>query len=345
MNHLGTKIMEALQGLDKVYAPIKAELGALEHKITAGRQSVEDLQRYGELDFACRPFLEVVEGLIFVQELMKEAGDKVFNRELVLEAERYLAKTSDILLQHSFSQPYDSHNAVLTLEIGQGKGGLERVLLDLIGAYDKFTARKGLSLDEVEVGDSYDRTIRVIGRNSYGLFRTEHGVHRFIYYVADGKKQTGFITVTVVPEIENPEIVLNEKDLRYEFLKATGPGGQHNHKNATAARITHRPSGLSAIARSRSRAQSIASAKAVLTSRVQQLSTSSRDGLLESFPPRIDPSYGSCRTRTYDFTGNFIRDDRSEVLSTDIDAFFKGIIDPFIYAAHGIPFSVGLNSL
>jgi len=85
MNHLGTKIMEALQGLDKVYAPIKAELGALEHKITAGRQSVEDLQRYGELDFACRPFLEVVEGLIFVQELMKEAGDKVKAAELGLE--------------------------------------------------------------------------------------------------------------------------------------------------------------------------------------------------------------------------------------------------------------------
>ena len=145
----------------------------------------------------------------------------------------------------------DDSSAIV--EIRAGTGGDEAALFagDLLGMYQRYCALQGwrteiMSLSESDLGGFKDATLEVEGRGVYAKLKFESGVHRVQRVPAtetQGRIHTSAATVAVLPEAEDVDIVINEKDLRIDTYRAQGAGGQHVNKTDSAVRITHIPTG------------------------------------------------------------------------------------------------------
>ncbi len=143
----------------------------------------------------------------------------------------------------------DASSAIV--EIRAGTGGDEAALFagDLLGMYQRYCALQGwktevLSLSESDLGGFKEATLEVEGRGVYAKLKFESGVHRVQRVPAtetQGRIHTSAATVAVLPEAEEVDIVINEKDLRIDTYRAQGAGGQHVNKTDSAVRITHIP--------------------------------------------------------------------------------------------------------
>jgi peptide chain release factor 1 len=143
----------------------------------------------------------------------------------------------------------DASSAIL--EIRAGTGGDEAALFagDLLGMYQRYCSLQGwkteiMSLSESDLGGFKDATLEVEGRGVYAKLKFESGVHRVQRVPAtetQGRIHTSAATVAVLPEAEDVDIVINEKDLRIDTYRAQGAGGQHVNKTDSAVRITHIP--------------------------------------------------------------------------------------------------------
>ena len=143
----------------------------------------------------------------------------------------------------------DDSSAIV--EIRAGTGGDEAALFagDLLGMYQRYCALQGwrteiMSLSESDLGGFKDATLEVEGRGVYAKLKFESGVHRVQRVPAtetQGRIHTSAATVAVLPEAQDVDIVINEKDLRIDTYRAQGAGGQHVNKTDSAVRITHIP--------------------------------------------------------------------------------------------------------
>ena len=145
----------------------------------------------------------------------------------------------------------DDHDAIL--EIRAGTGGDEAALFagDLFRMYERYAAKQGwkteiLSISEGTKGGFKEIVAEVHGRGVFAKFKFESGVHR-VQRVPDteaqGRIHTSAATVAVLPEVEDVDIHIDEKDLKIDTMRAQGAGGQHVNKTESAIRITHIPSG------------------------------------------------------------------------------------------------------
>ena len=143
----------------------------------------------------------------------------------------------------------DDSSAIV--EIRAGTGGDEAALFagDLLGMYQRYCQLQGwkteiMSLSESDLGGFKDATLEVEGRGVYAKLKFESGVHRVQRVPAtetQGRIHTSAATVAVLPEAQDVDIVINEKDLRIDTYRAQGAGGQHVNKTDSAVRITHIP--------------------------------------------------------------------------------------------------------
>src|SRR5579872_6374945 len=146
----------------------------------------------------------------------------------------------------------DSSSAIV--EIRAGTGGDEAALFaaDLLGMYQRYCSLQGwktaiLSLSESDLGGIKDATLEVNGRGAYAKLKFESGVHRVQRVPVtenQGRIHTSAATVAVLPEAEDVDIDIQEKDLRIDTYRAQGAGGQHVNKTDSAVRITHIPTGV-----------------------------------------------------------------------------------------------------
>ena len=146
----------------------------------------------------------------------------------------------------------DDHNAIL--EIRAGTGGDEAALFagDLFRMYERYAGKQGwkteiMSMSEGTKGGVKEVVASVQGRGVFAKMKFESGVHR-VQRVPDteasGRVHTSAATVAVLPEVEDVDIVINDKDLKIDTMRAQGAGGQHVNKTESAIRITHLPSGI-----------------------------------------------------------------------------------------------------
>jgi peptide chain release factor 1 len=146
----------------------------------------------------------------------------------------------------------DDHNAIL--EIRAGTGGDEAALFagDLFRMYERYAAKQGwkteiISISEGSKGGFKEIVAEVSGRGVFAKLKFESGVHR-VQRVPDteasGRIHTSAATVAVLPEVEDVDIDIDEKDLKVDTMRAQGAGGQHVNKTESAIRITHLPSGI-----------------------------------------------------------------------------------------------------
>ena len=238
--------------------------------------------------------------------------------------------------------PRDQKNVIM--EIRAGTGGEEAALFasDLYRMYSRYAENQGwrtdiLNANRTGIGGFKEVIFEVQGRGAYSRLKYESGVHRVQRVPkteASGRIHTSTATVAVLPEIEEVEIHVDPDDLRIDVYGASGPGGQHMQKNATAVRITHTPTGIVVACESeRSQFQNRQRAMAVLRARLYDLEEQKRqEELAQTRRSQVGTGERAEKIRTYNFPQNRITDHRIGLTSYALDRYIDGELDEFVEA-------------
>ncbi len=239
---------------------------------------------------------------------------------------------------------YDKLGAVVTIFAGVGGDDAEDFVAMLYKMYSKYCDGKGwqqniLNESENNNGGYRSITVEIPNKNSYGVLKNESGVHRLVRispFNAQGKRQTSFAMVEVVPLIGDTEsFVLDEKDLKIEFAKSGGAGGQNVNKRETAVRIVHIPTNISAGCQSErsqeaNREKAMNLLKAKLLKKQEEDAKKQADGLAISKTVEIE--WGN-QIRNYVLHPyKLVKDLRTDLETSNVDAVLAGDIEGFIQA-------------
>src|ERR1700759_5708141 len=228
----------------------------------------------------------------------------------------------------------DSSSAIV--EIRAGTGGDEAALFaaDLLGMYQRYASLQGwraeiMDMTDSDLGGIKDATLAVTGRGAYARLKFESGVHRVQRVPvteAQGRIHTSAATVAVLPEAEDVDIVINDKDLRIDVYRAQGAGGQHVNKTESAVRITHLPTGI-AIAQQTEKSQhkNKAHAMKLLKAKLYEIERERVDSARASERKSLVGSGDrSERIRTYNFPQGRVTDHRINLTLYKLDKIISG---------------------
>ncbi|TSD02983.1 MAG: Peptide chain release factor 2 [Parcubacteria group bacterium Athens0714_16] len=239
---------------------------------------------------------------------------------------------------------YDKGDSVLTIFSGAGGDDSEDFSKMLFAMYTKFIENSGwnyriINANENDHGGFRNITIEINGKNSYGTLKNESGVHRLVRispFNANGKRQTSFSMVEVVPKIPKiSDVDINEDELSIDFTKSSGPGGQNVNKRETAVRIVHIPTKLSVhVDSERSQEQNKQKALEILGGKLYHLQEEERkkkeQGL--SVSKTTENEWGS-QIRSYVLHPyKMVKDHRTNVEIRDVDKVLNGDLKEFIEA-------------
>jgi peptide chain release factor 1 len=228
----------------------------------------------------------------------------------------------------------DERNVIL--EIRAGTGGDEASLFagDLFRMYERYAARQGWKVDLISAnegtkGGFKEIVAEISGRGPFAKLKFESGVHR-VQRVPDteasGRIHTSAATVAVLPEVEDVDIEINDKDLRIDTMRASGAGGQHVNKTDSAIRITHIPSGIVvAVQQERSQHKNRAQAMAMLRAKLYDAEKTKRDS--ERAAERrgqVGSGDRSERIRTYNFPQGRVTDHRINLTLYNLPKVIEG---------------------
>jgi len=235
--------------------------------------------------------------------------------------------------------PRDSRNVIV--EIRAGAGGDEAGLFaaDLYRMYTRYAERHSwktelMSSHATGIGGFKEVVFGVQGRGAFSRLKYESGVHRVQRVPvteSSGRIHTSTATVAVLPEADDVEVHIDPKDIEIEAYGSSGPGGQHMQKNATAVRITHKPTGMVVACESeRSQTQNKARALAILRARLYEQELARQEAeVARARRAQVGSGERSEKIRTYNFPQNRVTDHRvgltlhqlPDVLDGDLDAF------------------------
>ena len=230
----------------------------------------------------------------------------------------------------------DSKNAII--EIRAGTGGLEASLFasDLFKMYEKVCHKKKwnleiISISKSEAGGLKEVIANVKGKNIYSLLKYESGVHR-VQRVPDtetqGRVHTSAATVAVLPEAEEVDVKIEEKDLRIDVFRSSGPGGQSVNTTDSAVRITHIPSGIVVSQQDeKSQIRNKEKGLKILRSRIYEFERRKLDDVRsKDRRSKIGTGDRSERIRTYNFPQGRVTDHRINLTLHKLEEFMQGEI-------------------
>ena len=236
--------------------------------------------------------------------------------------------------------PNDERNVIL--EIRAGTGGEEASLFaaDLFRMYTRFAERRGwridiLSSNATGLGGFKEIVSSVAGRGAYSLLKFEAGVHRVQRVPsteASGRIHTSAVTVAVLPEADEVDVELEDKELRIDVFRSSGPGGQSVNTTDSAVRVTHLPTGLVVSCQDeKSQHKNKAKALKILRSRLlERAQEEQRSAIAQSRRSMVGSGDRSERIRTYNFPQNRVTDHRINLTVHALDRVLDGDIDPVV---------------
>tara|TARA_Y100000590_G_scaffold412310_1_gene507163 strand:+ start:4595 stop:5668 length:1074 start_codon:yes stop_codon:yes gene_type:complete len=258
---------------------------------------------------------------------------KIELNELIIKNEDNEKKIKLFLLPKDEA---DSKNAII--EVRAGTGGLEASLFasDLFKMYEKISHKKKWSLEIISISKSDAGGLKEViasikGKNIYSSLKYESGVHR-VQRVPDtetqGRVHTSAATVAVLPEAEEVDVNIEDKDLRIDVFRSSGPGGQSVNTTDSAVRITHIPSGIVVSQQDeKSQIRNKEKGLKILRSRIYELERQKRDeARSKDRKSKIGTGDRSERIRTYNFPQGRVTDHRINLTLHKLEEFMEGEI-------------------
>jgi peptide chain release factor 1 len=340
-------MLERLEGLEREYEGVMIQLS--DPDVGGDPKRLRDMsRRHKDLEpviVAYREYRAAHEDLDTAREMLTDAGpeDREMVRAEIEQAEKRISELDERLKVLLLPKdPNDGKNVIV--EVRGAEGGEEANLFarDLYEMYTRYAERKGfrletMSTDPSEMGGLNQVTFMVKGDGAWAHFKAEGGPHRVQRVPvteSQGRVHTSSATVTVLPEAEEVDVHIEDKDLKVDVYRSTGPGGQSVNTTDSAVRITHLPTGtVVAMQDEKSQIQNRAKAMQVLRARLLKAEQDRQSA--ESSTARRSQVGGGGRSekiRTYNYKENRVTDHRIGLTLYKLDKVMLGELDEIVDA-------------
>ncbi|MGL5722574.1 MAG: peptide chain release factor 2 [Brevinema sp.] len=308
----------------KIAALVGSELSAIEKEAKCWlnlKNEIDDLAEYTKMS--------------------EDENDEGALQSLELNYNALQKELEELEVRMLLSGEMDTSNAFLNIHPGAGGTESQDWAEMLLRMYQRWAALKGFGVDVISLEDGEeagikDATLLIKGRYAFGYLTAENGIHRLVRlspFNAQNKRQTSFCGVSISPEVDDKiEIIIDEKDLKIDTFRASGAGGQHVNKTSSAVRITHLPTNTVVSCQTeRSQFQNKDYAMKMLRSKLYKLEKQKQaQETAERALDRKSVEWGN-QIRSYVFQPyTMVKDHRTQVEKTNIQAVMDGEIDDFI---------------
>jgi peptide chain release factor 2 len=290
-----------------------------------------------------RKFFREIEDVRLLAEMALEEGDGPVIEDVERDLSRLEAAVKGLEFESLLADPDDKRNAIVSINAGAGGTEAQDWVEMLLRMYLRWCESRNFSakiIDYLEGDEAGVKSVMftVTGAYAYGYLKSEHGIHRMVRispFDATGRRHTSFAAVSVYPEVDTQiEIQIEDKDLRIDTFRASGPGGQHVNKTSSAIRITHLPTGIVVQCQNeKSQHRNKDMAMKVLNARLYEIEKRKQDQKKhELHQTQKEIAWGS-QIRSYVFNPyRLVKDHRTNMEVGDLDRVMNGGIDMFIDA-------------
>lgn len=293
-----------------------------------------------------RQYKEVSRGLEEARGILTERGDQELVALAKEEVERLEARQRELEREIRLAllprDPNDERDVIV--EIRAGAGGEEAALFaaELYRMYSRYALMKGWDVEVLDaspsdLGGFKEVVFEVKGKGAFSRLKFERGVHRvqrIPVTEASGRIHTSTATVAVLPEPDEVEVKINPDDLRIDIFHAGGHGGQSVNKVATAVRIVHLPTGVTAVCQDeRSQFQNKRKAMAILRARLYEMEQRKQEEeLVQARRSQVGSGERAEKIRTYNFPQDRVTDHRIGLTLHGLERILDGDLDPILEA-------------
>ena len=282
-----------------------------------------------------------VDDLDTLWEMAMEEKDDTLVSEMESELEGAKHTLSELELGMLLSDEYDANNAIMNLHAGAGGTEAQDWTGMLLRMFTRYAEGKGFEVELLDVlpgeeAGTKSATLAIKGHNAYGFLKSEKGVHRLVRispFDSNARRHTSFAAVDVMPEIDNTvEVNINMDDVRVDYYRASGAGGQHVNKTSSAVRMTHLPTGIVVQCQhERSQLQNKERCLQLLRAKLFEYEKAIQDQKISDLAGDYQAIEWGSQIRSYVFQPyTLVKDHRTGAETGNIQAVMDGDLDLFV---------------
>lgn len=282
-----------------------------------------------------------VDDLDTLWEMAMEEKDDTLVSEMESELEGAKHTLSELELGMLLSDEYDANNAIMNLHAGAGGTEAQDWTGMLLRMFTRYAEGKGFEVELLDVlpgeeAGTKSATLAIKGHNAYGFLKSEKGVHRLVRispFDSNARRHTSFAAVDVMPEIDNTvEVNINMDDVRVDYYRASGAGGQHVNKTSSAVRMTHLPTGIVVQCQNeRSQLQNKERCLQLLRAKLFEYEKAIQDQKISDLAGDYQAIEWGSQIRSYVFQPyTLVKDHRTGAETGNIQAVMDGDLDFFV---------------
>ena len=282
-----------------------------------------------------------VDDLDTLWEMAMEEKDDTLVSEMESELEGAKHTLSELELGMLLSDEYDANNAIMNLHAGAGGTEAQDWTGMLLRMFTRYAEGKGFEVELLDVlpgeeAGTKSATLAIKGHNAYGFLKSEKGVHRLVRispFDSNARRHTSFAAVDVMPAIDNTvEVNINMDDVRVDYYRASGAGGQHVNKTSSAVRMTHLPTGIVVQCQNeRSQLQNKERCLQLLRAKLFEYEKAIQDQKISDLAGDYQAIEWGSQIRSYVFQPyTLVKDHRTGAETGNIQAVMDGDLDLFV---------------